>query len=336
MKPDDEDDGPDAPDPGEAARFPSAKAIVELEALAKKKPTKGRALAAWKLVTAAAVNADAHGVLDFAREHELVLPCEQTDSGAVNLTWTNPIDGSEMVWIPAGKFPHGTEGESAFLAGFSLARWPVTNAQYARFLAESGYAPDPMHVDSETYLTNWTKNGPPKGKDQHPVTYVSLFDALAYCRWAGLTLPTEWMWEKAARGPDGRLYPWGSGSTGNPLHGAPSKKSLAHVNATSTCEVGKFGHVRSPYGCEEMIGNVSEWCQPNAPGTGVGDFPPLTPAMKMPRDGETVEAVVRGACFYRTSANALKATHRRNLSVARRNQWTGFRPACVLPMRPAV
>ncbi|MFM8272864.1 MAG: formylglycine-generating enzyme family protein, partial [Gemmata sp.] len=206
---DDVDDGPVTPEPDEAERQPSAWAIVELEALAKKNPTKQRSLAAWKLVTAAAVNPDSHVVLDFACEHELVLPCEQTDSAAVNLTWTNPIDGSQMVWIPPGKFPCGNTGAATFLAGFSLSRWPVTNEQYARFISESGYAPDPMHINSETYLANWRNNGPPKGKERHPVTYVSLFDALAYCRWAGQNLPTEWMWEKAARSPDGRVYPWG-------------------------------------------------------------------------------------------------------------------------------
>lgn len=318
------DDDDDAPPANEAAQFPSAKAITELETLTKKKATKARALAAWKIVTAAAANPDAHAVFDFARDHELVLPCEHTDTSVANLTWTNPIDGSEMVWIPAGKFDHGTEGESSHLDGFSLARWPITNEQYAKFWDYEDYTPDAAHPDPDAYLSHWTDTGPSKDKRNHPVTFVSLFDAFAYCTWVGMTLPTEWMWEKAARGPDGRLYPWGAGAHG---------KKLTHVKAASTCAVGKFSHVRSPYGCEEMVGNVSEWCQPMAPDAAVGDFPPLKPVVALP--GEGMEAVVRGACFYRTSANALKATHRRNLSVVRRNRWVGFRPACVLPVRPA-
>lgn len=198
MKPDDDDDAPPSAE-DEAKRFPSAKAIVELEALAKKKATKDRAIAAWRIVTAAAANPDVHAVLDFAREHELVLPCEHTDATAPNLTWTNPIDGSQMVWIPAGKFVYGTRGETAHCEGFSLSRWPVTNAQFEQFIDETDFVIDPAHPDYDAFLSNWTETGPPKGKEDHPVTFVSLFDSLAYCEWAGLTLPTEWMWEKAAR-----------------------------------------------------------------------------------------------------------------------------------------
>src|SRR6266545_7248810 len=120
----------------DADALPSAKAMVALEALTKKKPDKKRAADAWRLVTGAAANPDFHAVLDFARENELVLPCEQTDPAAPCLTWTNPIDGSEMVWIPAGKFVYGTQGKTAECAGFSLARRPVTNWQFANYTAE--------------------------------------------------------------------------------------------------------------------------------------------------------------------------------------------------------
>ena len=118
MKPDDDDDTPETP--ADAARYPSAKAIAALESLTAKKAGKARSAEAWKLVTGAAANPDFHAVLDFARENELVLPCEQTDPTAPNITWTNPIDGSEMVWIPPGKFLYGAEGKSAEAAGFSL------------------------------------------------------------------------------------------------------------------------------------------------------------------------------------------------------------------------
>ena len=311
--------------PEDSAQPPSAQTIVALEALTKKKADKKRAAEAWRLVAGAADNPDFHAVLDYARENELVAACEQTDAAAPNLTWRNPIDGSEMVWIPAGKFLYGTANKTAECAGFSLARHPVTNEQFATFVAETGYAPPKEHGDNSTFLSHWSGGKPPKGKEQHPVTWVSLFDALAYCQWAGLWLPTEWMWEKAARGPDGRVYPWGQSGA--------AKGKLAHINASATCEVGKFAGVRSPYGCEEMVGNVSEWCYPMPPKAPVGEFPPgeVPPFPKI----ADVYAVVRGACYLRASAMAMRASHQRNLSQTRRNKWVGFRPACLLPVRPA-
>jgi serine/threonine-protein kinase len=321
------DEEDDAPNPNAPERYPSAKAIVELEALAKKKPDRKRAAAAWKIVTGAAANPDAHAVIDFARENELVLPCEHTDATKANLTWTNPIDGSEMVWIPPGKFIYGTEGKTAECAGFSLGRWPVTNEQFVKFLNETNYVPAAGHGDNELFGSHWWHGQPAKTRAKHPATFVSMFDALAYCSWAGMTLPTEWLWEKAARGTDGRMYPWGNTGGGT---------QLAHVGAAGTCEVGKFGGVRSPYGCEELAGNVSEWCQPHPPKAPVGEFPPIVPKVPIPEEGETIHTVVRGACFLRQGVSALKSNHRRNLSVTRRNQWVGFRPACLLPVRPAV
>jgi formylglycine-generating enzyme required for sulfatase activity len=310
----------------DSAQPPSAQTIVSLEALTKTKADKKRAAEAWRQVAGAAGNPDFHAVLDYARENELVMACEQTDATAPNLTWKNPIDGSEMVWIPAGKFQYGTANKTAECAGFSLARHPITNEQFAKFVAETEYAPPKDHGDNSTFLSHWSVGKPPKGKDQHPVTWVSLFDALAYCQWAGLWLPTEWMWEKAARGPDGRSYPWGQSSGG-------AKGKLAHISASATCEVGKFAGVRSPYGCEEMVGNVSEWCYPMPPKAPVGQFPPgeVPPFPKI----ADVYAVVRGACYLRGSAMAMRASHQRNLTQTRRNKWVGFRPACLLPVRPA-
>jgi formylglycine-generating enzyme required for sulfatase activity len=318
---DEDDDAPAASAP------PSAKALHELTLLAGQHPSPERTAATWRLVTSAAGNPDAHAVLDFAREAELVLPCDQTDSTAPNLTWRNPLDGSEMVWVPPGKFVYGTDNQWAECAGFSLGRFPVTNEQFARFIAETGYAPDPDHPDNEAYLSHWRSGAPPKAQLRHPVTHVSLFDALAYSRWAGATLPTEWLWEKAARGTDGRTYPWGESS--------PTPK-LAQVAQRATCAVGKFSRVRSPYGCEDLVGNVSEWCLPEPAGAEVGAFPTDPyPACPYPADNAPVQTVVRGACFLRHSAKTARSSHRRRLSVARRNQWVGFRLAVLLPVRPA-
>ena len=208
---DDDDDIPTKP----TAAPPSAWALHELTLLAKKPSSADRATAAWRLVTSVMGNPDAHGVLDFARENELVLPCEQTDAGAANLTWTNPLDGSEMVWIPGGKFIYDKTSKTAECPGFSLGRFPVTNTQFSKFVTATRYEPAIDHPYNAYFLSHWVnqvspgRGTPAKGKEQHPVTQVSLFDAIHYAKWAGATLPTEWLWEKAARGTDERIFPWG-------------------------------------------------------------------------------------------------------------------------------
>jgi formylglycine-generating enzyme required for sulfatase activity len=222
----------------------------------------------------------------------------------------------------------GPRKEQAECKGFSLARHPVTNAAFARFLKEAGYQPPPDHPELALFLHHWADGEVARGAEDHPVVYVSLIDALHYCRWAGLSLPAEWLWEKAARGPDGRTYPWGEQ---RPLSG---KVRLAHVCTDDTCAAGSYTRTRSVYGCEDLIGNVSEWCLPTAEGA-YGEMPPAWPEIPEPREPPGPYAPVRGSCFLRTSRERTVAWHRRRLSIARRNQWVGFRPACLLPYRPA-
>jgi serine/threonine-protein kinase len=308
---------------------PAAKALLDLRSLLAVPATAERHAAAWRLVTAACGHPDFHAVLDFATENELVAACQAADPGAPAATWTNPADGSEMVWIPGGPFKVGADDQDATCDGFSLARRPVTNAQFHRFVSEAGYAPPPEHPDNDGFLSHWSGKKPPAALAKHPVVWVSLYDALAYCRWAGAALPSEWLWEKSARGPDGRPHPWGdAGPLANP------KKKLAHVATDATAAVGGYSGVRSPYGCEELVGNVSEWCQPVPDDAPRGQFPLAPPDLPIPASGEQVRAVVRGACFLRAGPAAMKSAHRRQLSVTRRNRWTGFRTAVLLPCRP--
>jgi serine/threonine-protein kinase len=302
--------------------YPSAQVLVELQALPRKRISKqARAERAWKLVLSAYGNSDFGAILDFAMENDLVRSLGETTRSSM---WVNPLDGSEMIWIPPGPFVVGKDRARAECPGFSLARHPVTNAQFSTFLAETGYTPPADHPEPDTFLAHWPGDSPPKGKEQHPVVYVSFLDALAYCKWAGLMLPTEWLWEKAARGPEGREYPWGEQT--------PHRSGkLAQLYTNATCPVGNFPRVRSPYGCEDMVGNVSEWCRKTA-NDDPGEFPQDWPEPESVNGLPAGNAPVRGSCFMRTVPTRMKSAHRRQLSVTRRNQWVGFRPAQLLPI----
>ena len=219
--------------------------------------------------------------------------------------------GLALIGVPAGMARLGRPAASVSVPGFALSRHPVTNAQFAAFLSSSGYQPD----DAQGFLSHWpAPDSPPPERRDHPVVFVSWFDAMAYCDWAGLTLPSEAMWEKAARGTDGRRFPWGA-QVPRPYN------RLAQVMATETAPIGSFSEVRTATGCEDMIGNVSEWCWPTDDHTArpsLSDPPPQHP--------------VRGSAYmrHRGYSGRMDAAHQRFLSAARRNHWVGFRPARVL------
>jgi formylglycine-generating enzyme required for sulfatase activity len=148
----------------------------------------------------------------------------------------------KMIRIPAGPFQFGCEGELCDLPEFWVSKTPVTNAEYARFVVAAGFTP-PKH---------WQGDRPPGHLEDHPVTHVSWHDALEFCQWAGKRLPAEEEWEKAARGSDGRQYPWGEWNEGY--------CNTKEMGIGSTTPVGAFSPSGdSPYGCADMAGNVLEW-----------------------------------------------------------------------------
>jgi formylglycine-generating enzyme required for sulfatase activity len=176
---------------------------------------------------------------------------------------------SEIILIPAGPFLMGSSADNPLaldeekpqhninLPDYSIARTPVTNAQYANFVAVTGY-PVPDHWESVDTLAE---------KLDHPVVWVSWYDALAYCAWLTETwqergkigtdkvvrLPTEAEWEKAARGEDGREYPWGNVFD-------PTRCNHEGSGIGDTTPVGKYSpRGDSPYSCADMAGNVWEW-----------------------------------------------------------------------------
>ena len=162
---------------------------------------------------------------------------------------------NEMVLIPAGPFIRGTnerlpdEGpqHTVDLPAFYIDVYEVTNLQYRRFIEETGRR-SPDHFRNRTY---------PPGKADHPVTFVSWDDADAYCRWAGKRLPTDREWEKAGRGPDGRIFPWGNDFDVRRANTPVRWQAIGQPGDTTP--VGAFAGGASPYGLYDMTGNVWEW-----------------------------------------------------------------------------
>jgi len=151
-----------------------------------------------------------------------------------------------MVYVPAGTFIMGLpeeDGErAADIESFYIDENPVTNAQYMRFVEAADHDPP----------SNWQDNRPPSAERDHPVTNVSWYDAKAYAEWHGRDLPTETQWEKAARGLEGRIWPWGNFFSAD-------RCNCAEAGVGKTSAVGKFLGGVSPFGCYDMAGNVAEW-----------------------------------------------------------------------------
>jgi sulfatase modifying factor 1 len=205
-----------------------------------------------------------------------------------------------MVYIPPGPFvqgsisPHqtaqlvgGFEGDerpvrSRYLPGFFIDRYEVTNAEFARFVEATGYVTDAERLDetgrrltAEGWIVDenltWREPFFPgdsiADRPNHPVVQVSWNDAVAFCAWRGARLPTEAEWEKAARGPDGRAYPWGDEFDPKKANYCDSNCNLPQVRDDGddgyeyTAPVGSFPEGRSVYGVDDMAGNVWEWVQ---------------------------------------------------------------------------
>ena len=160
--------------------------------------------------------------------------------------------GYEMVLIPGGTFAMGSTRREVHLDVLYMDRLPVTNAQFAVFLEATQYKP--ADAGAKRFLAHWRNGKPSRGEEKHPVVFVSWFDARAYATWAGQRLPTEAEWEKAARGTDGRRYPWGR------VEPKPSHANFGR-SRDGTTPVGAFPDGASPYGILDLAGNVWEWCE---------------------------------------------------------------------------
>ncbi len=224
----------------------------------------------------------------------------------------------EMVRLPAGYFLQGTKAggydeqpeRRVYLDAYSIDRYEVTNHQYQLFVTATGHR---KAAPPSRYAKNLSRM---RGPNQ-PAVYVSWEDADAYCRWKGQRLPTEAEWEKAMRGADGRLWPWG-----NEPAPMAANWGLAKDGFEATAPVGSFRQDVSPFGVADGAGNVMEWVADWYLEEAYRSSPDRNP--KGPEHG--VYKVLRGG-GYTTTGMDVRITSRSRMVPDFRDDTIGFRCA---------
>jgi formylglycine-generating enzyme required for sulfatase activity len=224
--------------------------------------------------------------------------------GAITIKKIICFPDIDWVEIPAGAFVYGEKGEERRLdlERFYIGRYPITNVQYQTFIEAGGYQDERWWQD----LIKPKPKKPSWKQPNRPRETVNWYEAVAFTRWLSaqlgytITLPTEAQWEKAARGDNGRDYPWGnrfqSGDAN--AHEVPAGKK---DNLRQTTAVGMYMHRQSSYGVADMAGNVWEWC--------LNKY--HEPAKLEPDDSGDVR-VLRGGSWYDDPELARSASRSRN------------------------
>lgn len=179
----------------------------------------------------------------------------ERDNAASPTPTEPPKPVEDMIDIPAGAFifgsdsdePNESPAQSIDLPAYAIDRFEVTNDAFALFVAATGY-----QTEAEVKGSNKTWQSYTDANGNHPVVKVTWRDATAFCEWLGKRLPGEAEWEKAARGPEGFVYPWGDTY-------ASGLANLKDTGIRGTVAVGSFAAGASAYGVEDMAGNVWEW-----------------------------------------------------------------------------
>jgi formylglycine-generating enzyme required for sulfatase activity len=234
----------------------------------------------------------------------------------------NSFDNARLVYVPAGAFLMGREGANAagdegpehnvFLDAFWSHQHEVTNAQFGEFIRQTGYTTSAEALGKswcfgeKTEQINGAYWAAPEGRgttvedrQDHPAVHISYEDAQRYCAWAGGRLPTEAEWEKAARGSDGRHYPWGESPNRGGVNYCDGRCPMSWADRKTddgyarTSPVGRFPQGASPYDLMDMAGNVWEWTADRYNSAYYSDSPYLNPIG--PKNGDTF--VIRGGSW---------------------------------------
>lgn len=230
-------------------------------------------------------------------------------------------DAVPMVKIPAGSFIRGSsEGvgrvdemprTKIFLNGFFIDKYEVTNDRYLAFIAATGHK-EPFNVYNEGSLFKV------HGIKNLPVVQVTWHDASDYCQWVGKRLPTEAEWEKAARGTDGRIYPWGNEDPSN----GHANFDRDWENTNTLKPVGSQPKGVSPFGVHDMSGNAREWVQDWYD----KDYYQQAPQRNPKGPEKSLLKVIRGGSWRSFDAD-IRAAARGKGGFALKTHGTGFRCA---------
>jgi len=263
------------------------------------------------------------------------------ESSAQPPLWT-PLDEVEqmatltvpggMVTVPAGEFIMGSDPRKDPAAGpqeqplhrvtldtFEIDRYEVSNVEYLRFVLSTG----------ASWPQFWRAKPFPDKMATHPVINVSWQEADAYCRWAGKRLPTEAEWEKAARGSDGRMFPWGDEPAGWIKSNIAHPGSKRGAKYPPLANINRYDKGVSPYGVYQLAGNVSEWVSdwfdPDYYRLGINENP------QGPKTGEL--KVFRGGSW-NEDPEVARSAGRNGGEPTRKSYLTGFR--CARSERPSI
>lgn len=204
----------------------------------------------WKPLSQTMVPIDSVPPVDQTPENMVLIPAAEFEFRVAGIEIEGYMWAGVNFQYPWESCPRRNHYRLITMKPFFIDQYPVTNAEYKRFMVDTGYLPNDPH----NFLLDWRDVQPQKGWENKPVTWVSLEDSRAYARWAGKRLPSEWEWQYAGQGTDGRLFPWGnewdSDAVPDP-HDGREMLPPADVDAHPTGA--------SPFGVMDLVGNVWQW-----------------------------------------------------------------------------